>query len=272
MDDGGIGFFTAQPFMVGGEGFPLFGLAHIFYLVYGICLIAFLVYVYAGLPEGLRWSSPRRTMLLVVAGVPIVLLLSQDIIMFRAGVFGVQWWPLHSCNICEFLALIYAVKPNRFCGEVLFTLGIVGALAALLFPNWSYCPPWSWPVLCGFTEHSLIIGFVVMQLFGGDLKPDRRSIWKPLVLLCVYSPLAYAFNRSFGTNFFFVNAPAEGSPMVAVADVFGNPGYLVPFAVVLIASWFGLYALWDALERRGIPHRFRKRRERRRGEVASRKK
>lgn len=82
----------------------------------------------------MRVGSARRTMLLVVAGIPLVLLVSQDVIMAQAGVFGAQWWPLHSCNICEYLAFVYALRPNRFCGEVIFTLGIVGAACALLFP------------------------------------------------------------------------------------------------------------------------------------------
>lgn len=260
MDGSEIGFFTAQPYMVGGPGFGVFSLVHFAYLGYSIALIAVLVHVYGGLREGVGWGTPRRTMLLVVAGIPLLLLISQDAIMSSAGVFGAQWWPLHSCNICEYLGLIYALRPNKFSGEVLFTLGIVGALLAIVFPNWWYCPGWSWPVVCGFTEHSCIIAFILMQAFAGDFKPRMRDIWQTVAFLAVYAPIAYWFNKAHDTNFLFVNTPSPGSPMVPAAEVFGNPGYLLPFALVILAAFFGIHALWNALERHGVPERFRARR------------
>lgn len=260
MDASQIGFFTAQPYMVDCDGFPLFGWIHLAYLAYSLALMAVLIHLYTGFEEGTEWGRPRRTMMLVVAGIPLVLLISQDAIMSQAGVFGAQWWPLHSCNICEYVGLIYALRPNRFMGEVLFTLGIFGALCALLFPNWSYCPPFTWPVVCGFTEHSLIIAFMVMQLAAGDFKPRLRDVWQPAVLLGIYAPIAYVFNKQNDTNYLFINTPSPGSPLVGLEDMFGSPGYVFAMAAVLFAVFLGMHALWRKIDSQGIVERYQHRR------------
>lgn len=251
MESSQIGFFTAQPLMGGeGQGFAIFGSVHLWYLAYAIALIVALVCVYRRFAPGTGWGTPRRTMMLVVACVPLALLLSQDCIMIKAGVFSANWWPLHTCNFCELFALLYALRPNDFSGEVLSTLGVVGAICALLFPNWAYCPPWTWPVVCGFTEHALIVAFIAMLVFGGDFKPVRAHIGKPLAFLAVYLVVMYAFNQAFDTNFLFLNYPTAGSPLVGLADLFGNPGYIVPSLALLVAVFFGMYGVWGIVGKR----------------------
>ena len=203
-----------------GAGFDYFGPAHLGYLACSVVLIGVLCAAYRRLPSGTAWGSPRRTMQLVIAAIPLAMLASRDVMMYLAGVFDPNWWPLHSCNICELLMLVYALKPNRLCGESLATMGIFGALAALLFPSWSYCPPFTWPSVCGFTEHTLIVAFTAMVITGRDYEPSVKHIWMPLVLFGLYVPAAYAFNKAFDTNFMFLNAPPGGSPLVAVAELF----------------------------------------------------
>ena len=190
-----------------GAGFDYFGPAHLGYLACSVVLIGVLCAAYRRLPSGTAWGSPRRTMQLVIAAIPLAMLASRDVMMYLAGVFDPNWWPLHSCNICELLMLVYALRPNRLCGESLATMGIFGALAALLFPSWSYCPPFTWPSVCGFTEHTLIVAFTAMVITGRDYEPSVKHIWMPLVLFGLYAPAAYAFNKAFDTNFMFLNAP-----------------------------------------------------------------
>lgn len=113
------------------------------------------------------------------------------------------------------------------------------------FPNWSYCPPLTWPVVCGFTEHALIIAFIAMLLAGSDFKPRIRDAWMPAALLAAYAPIVYVFNKAHDTNYLFINTPSPGSPMMPAADAFGNPGYLVPLALAAIGSFLLMHALWQ---------------------------
>ena len=50
----------------------------------------------------------------------------------------------------------------------------------------------------------------------------------------------------------FVSTPADGSPLVAVASVFGNPGYLVPYAAALVGSFVAMHVIWERVEAHGL--------------------
>ncbi len=243
-------FFTAQPFYDGaGVGFGIGSPVHLAYFAVSVLAICLLVKVFERLPKGLDWGSPRRKMLLVVGTIPVTLVCINDLIMCAAGVFSPQWWPLHVCNFSELFLLIYALRPNKFCGECIVTIGIVGASCALAFANWWYCPAWSYPAVVGFVEHALIIAFGLMISLGGEHELSLRNIWRPLVFLGVYAPVFYAFNKVHDTNFLFLNGPAAGSPMEAAADVLGNPGYVPVFLALFAASWLVVYGLLYARKR-----------------------
>lgn len=242
---------TPQPSMLdGGYGFALFGPAHLAWLCACSALVALLVRHYRKLPPGTHWGSPRRRMMLAVAALPLLLLVSDDTIMIVGESFPAPWWPLHICNACEYLCLAYTLKPHgafaRFAGEILFCLGITGAFAALLFCNWAYCPPLTWPSICGFLEHTLILAFVLMLLFGGDLTPRVRDLWKAAAFAACYGAVMHPLNAALGTNFGFINQPANGSPLVAIAKTCGNPGYLVPYALLVLAACLAMHAVWAA--------------------------
>jgi len=213
-----------------GVGFSTFGSAHVAWLVAVAMLDVLVVRGYCGLPRGTEKGSPRRRMMLVVALVPLALLVGDDVLMASWGVFSPQWWPLHTCNMCEYLLLVYALRPNRATGEVVFTLGLLGALLALVFPGWTNCAPYTYPCLCGFAEHGLLVAFVLMLLVGGDLHPRRKDLRISIAFVAAYLAVIYPLNKVLDTNFAFVSTPAYGSPLMAVAAVFGNPGYLVPYA------------------------------------------
>lgn len=256
------GFFEPSPVTIERRGivstWAFFGPEHLMWLAACALCGSALVLLYQRLPGDANGHSPRRRMRLAVAAVPLVLLLSQDLAMVATNTFTVSWWPLHSCNLCELLCLVYALLPasvpghglKPLIGEVLFTLGLTGAAFALLFPGWYYCDAWSWPSLCGFAEHSLIIVFVIMLLVSGELQPRLQDLWKAVLFSAACAAAARVFNARFGTNFFFVSSPMLGTPLVAFEQVLGNPGYLVPFAALVIALWWGEHLLWDALHAR----------------------
>ena len=228
-----VNLFTPATLLAEGQGWPLFGAVHVAWLAASCALIAFCVLHYRALPRG----KARRRMSYAVTAVPLALLASQDIGFIATGTFAPSWWPLHSCNACEYLGFIYAACPAAWIGETLFCLSTTGAVCALLFPGWAWCPPLSWPVICGFAEHSLMLALVLMKLATGELRPSIGRLWQAVAFTTGYLVFCLAVNSRFGTNFMFVNTPAEGSPLVLFADVLGWPGYLVPYAAGILGIW-----------------------------------
>lgn len=236
------------------EGWPLFGAVHLIWLLACVALIAFCVVHYRHLSPG----APRKRMTWVVVTVPLLLLASQDVGFIVTGTFTPSWWPLHSCNACEYLGFIYTACPAAWIGETLFCLSATGAACALLFPGWAWCPPLSWPVICGFAEHSLMLALVLMKLATHEMEPKRSRLWQAVAFTAGYMAFCLAVNSRFGTNFMFVSTPAEGSPLELLDGVLGWPGYLVPYAAGILGIWILMYkAAGHIGSRHAVPARGR---------------
>lgn len=243
-------FFTPEPVLLSqGNGFSLFSGAHL--VVLAVCLIvsALLVVRYRGLPKGVEWGSRRRHQLLAMAIVPLAFLLSRNIQLIALGLYANIFWPLHICNFSEYLSLAYALHPQgrggRHLGNLLFCWGLSGGIGALLFPGWSYCPILSYVSVSGFVEHTLLMTIVLCVLAGHDLAPDIKGFWLPGVCAIGGGLFFRWFNSIFDTNFFFVTRPGDaGAPFAFVAGIFGNPGYLVPYFLIVVGVWFLMYGIW----------------------------
>lgn len=285
--------FVAQPLMLNGPGFQVFGPEHKAWLAYCAGLVVVLTVVYLRLPNarsaGSSAQTPtphqsrppshaharaahmtpssgsralgdggtsadvspaRRHMLVALSCVMLGLLVSEDALMVATGTFWIQWWPLHTCNMCEYVSLAFALTPRHrriadLWTEVMFVLGLPGALMALLFPGWSYCVPTTWPVVCGFSEHALLVAFVVMTLLGGDLRPRLRNAWMGMAFTVAYFAVMYPFNLALHTNFAFLQTPAANSPLQSWAASWGTPGYLIPYALVFVGVCVGMHLAWE---------------------------
>lgn len=239
-------FFEPEPLLMNeGLGFDMYGPEHAVALALCVVLIWALVRRYVRLPAGTGRGSARRRQQAAMAVVPVALLASRDAIMVAEGCFSDFYLPLHSCNICEFVAIAYLVWPAAWLGEVICTLGLLGGAAALLMCGWSYCPIWSYVSVGGFIEHSLLVAFALCIVVGGDFRPSRSRIWQPVLFTAVMAGLAKAFNTAHGTNFCFVSWPVAGTPLELFCDWLGNPGYLVPYGLGVLLAYVGLYAIYD---------------------------
>ena len=128
---------VAEPLLWGGQGFAMFGAWHLLWLAICATVIALLVHGYRSLPADDSWRGGRRWLVLVAAIVPNALLLWGDVLKVRTGTFSPNWWPLHLCNIAEYICLWHALAPSRVTRELLLCFGLTGGLCAMLFPGWT---------------------------------------------------------------------------------------------------------------------------------------
>ncbi len=228
-----------------GDGFGLFGRQHLAVLAGLALLAALLCFVYIQLTY-----TERPVMLKALAWFIFGMeLFKQATFPFLHGGYLATQLPLHLCGLSIFLQLIYAYYADlaigKAVGEILYALCLPGAVAALVFANWSMYPIINYYSIHSFLIHTLHVAFTMMLLLSGELRPSARGLWKPAVFLLITVPPVYVLNGRLGTNFFFVNAGSPGSPLDLFINMFGVPWFLLPYAGLVLVLWFLMYLPWE---------------------------
>ena len=115
-----------------------------------------------------------------------------------------------------------------------------GALAALLFPDWSYYPALHFMTVCSFALHILVFCTILMQVPGRDIRPDVESLPQCLGIMLAIAIPVYVFDVLTNTNYLFLNWPSPGSPLELFAFL-GRPGYLLGYIPLIAVVWLFLY-------------------------------
>lgn len=214
----------------------LYGTQHLIWL--GALLVASLIisFMYKALKPRQRSKFKKQ-----LAWFIILFELLRQIIYIQLGRYEWGLLPLHLCGITEFTIFIYAYTNNKYVKESLYSLGIVGALMALLFADWLIYPVLHFQSIHSFVQHGALFTFVLMLLVSGELRPNARHlpvVFMGLVLMVI--PI-YFLNHVLNTNFFFVNYPSPGSPLVLFEQIAGNPGYIALTIGLLLVVWIVMY-------------------------------
>ena len=213
-------------------------LAHVHFLWLIIISIAicFLIYKYTN-------SSITQKNFIQKAIVYTLVLLECSKQIYLLVTDNYSYWspPLHLCGIGIFLIGWHAYLPNKTTAEILYSLTLPGAIAALIFPGWTNEPLFGFIHVNSFIFHALLIGYVVMLLAAKELVPRIQNLWRSVLFLLITVPPTYFYNKTFGTNFMFINRPLKGSPLETLEQILGNPGYLIGFSSLLLIVWALIY-------------------------------
>lgn len=185
----------------------------------------------------------RRRALLALTGLLLADEAFKHILLLWLGEEDVDYLPLHLCSVGLFVCLWYAIRPNRYAGELLFAVSLPGAAVALLFPGWSVLPPWSLLSVHSFTFHMFLCLIPLALLVSGELKPDPRRLWLCMLFLVVTAIPIWFLDRRWGTNFYFLTYPGTGNPLVWFEARFGNPGYQIGLPVCAALLWTVQYGI-----------------------------
>ena len=222
-------FFTYGSKLPPDVGFPMFGAAHILWLLIGTAATVLLSLKYKKSPD-----EDRRLMDKLVGWFLVGLIWIRTYYLMVVGYMDVYELPLHLCSLAGFLCVIHAYRDADWLGQTLYALCLPGTVAALVFPDWTYYPPIHFITIEGFLFHFGVVAYVVFQLISGRIRPSLRGLWKVLVFLAVAVPPIYFFNKHFHTNYFFVNVPSPGSPLEWFMQAFGDPGWLLGYAALVL--------------------------------------
>ena len=211
---------------------------HITWLVIiaAVCIISCLLFKKA---DAKKQDKVLKGLALYIAFQEIL----KDLLHWYAGTLEMELLPLHICGISIFFTLWYAFKPGALNGAYIYGVSLPGALAALIFADWTNYPWWHFSALNSFTIHAELVVFAMMVLTSGRLKPDIRQISKMAIIMYALGIPIYFLNKRWDTNFMFINTPSPGSPLVPLYGVFGE-GYVVAAAVLLVVFWAILFLPW----------------------------
>ena len=217
-----------------GVGFSHFGGSHIVWLLITVAVIVSNCIWYRKLS-----ANGKQLWKKIVA----ILLIADEIFKVVMLLIGERYipdyLPLHLCSINIFLIAFHAWRPSKILGGYLYTVGIPGAMAALLFPTWTSLPVLNFMYFHSFTVHILLVLYPVVLFASGELSPRLRLLPKYLLLLVVMAIPIYFINLLLNTNFMFLMYAEEGNPLYIFEQIWGS--HLLGFPVIIVAVLIVMY-------------------------------
>lgn len=228
----------------GYKAFSLFGPVHLAELGVGAAFLVLCCFGFARLGKAGR----RRALVLLTA-----VMLADEVVKYLGSICTGQWiWsylPLHLCSINIFVCLYNTLTDRRWPKEVLYLLGLPGALIALLSPGWQAAPVWNLMHLHSVTIHLFLMLYPLLLLVDG-YRPDPKYLPGVLGFLIGAAIPIYFLNKVLGTNFFFINGTDNNALASLLAGIFGADRYLLGYPLILAAVIALMYAPWLLAGRR----------------------
>lgn len=151
--------------------------------------------------------------------------------------------PLHLCSVSALLAAMLSFKKSPEILDFLWYLGMPGAVLALIFP----APASSvmQPLFtAGYVVTHALIAAIPLTAFAMGEEPRRGTAPTQLMALQPLALTAFFVNRALGTDFLFLAAPPQDTPLTRVWEL-GYPAYIL----LLQGMMLGLCLLMSAAHR-----------------------
>ena len=164
----------------------------------------------------------------------VLLMLSMLVTTVLLVVHG-RWQeavPLHLCSVSALLAAVLSFKKSPAILDFLWYLGMPGAVLALIFPA-----PAS-------SVMQPLFAAIPLTAFAMGEEPRRGTAPTQLMALQALALTAFFVNRALGTDFLFLAAPPQDTPLTRVWEL-GYPAYIL----LLQGMMLGLCLLMSAAYR-----------------------
>lgn len=233
-------FWTYETQLTEGSGYGQYSLAHL------LCQIVFFSLQYVFCHHFDQKTEAQKQKMIRRAAIACACMEgTRDVYLVSIGVFRIKHLPFHLCGQAIFIYLIREFccgkKGKAFLGEIAVTLNLPGAIAAVLFPDWTEYPLFSFMNLMNYATHFTFVLYPLLIYRHKEVHLAFRHMWYEAVYLAAVCIPLYYFNVHFGTNFMFLNEPVP--PLDQITAVFGPQGY-IPGLCLLMLVW--LIAVYGA--------------------------
>ncbi|PYZ91992.1 TIGR02206 family membrane protein [Salipaludibacillus keqinensis] len=209
-------------------------------------MIALLIGVTAALYKHRREETYRKWEISI--GMSLIMMeVSYQTWLFYTGNWHVSHaLPLELSNISVLLVILLLLTRNRLVFEIVFLVGISGALQAIITPvlsfGWPHFRFWHF-----FYTHLMVIWVVFYFLWYRHFPLTLWSVLKAMVFLNVLLPFIYFTNVMFEGNYWFIKRkPAGGS----LLDFLGpHPWYILSMEVAAFVFFMILWILFGNKKR-----------------------
>lgn len=217
-----------------GQGFSLFGSVHIVWLIFFAVITVANCIWYKKLD-----SEGRKIWKIIITALLLADEIFKVVMLVVGNRYNLSYLPLHLCSINIFLITLYTFKPMDLLGGYLYTVGIPGALAALIFPSWTSLPFGNFMHIHSFTVHILLALFPIVLTVSGEIYPEPKRLYRYLLLLVAMAIPIYGLNLLLDTNFMFLMSADPGNPLAIFEQLWGN--HLYGFPVLIVAVLIVMY-------------------------------
>lgn len=146
--------------------------------------------------------------------------------------------PLELCSISLYMSIFMLLFNSRGLFQIVYFIGIGGALQAMLTPALSYGFP-HYRFIEFFVAHIAIILAVLYMLWVEQHRPRLKSILFTMVFLNVLLIIISSINKLTGGNYMFLSRKPETASLL---DVLGPyPWYILSLELVAFAMFLLLY-------------------------------
>ena len=241
------------PDSIGNE---LFCAVHLVYIAVFLALFFAYIFLYRKLDEDRRARADR-----ILGSAVFFFGLCEYGITALIGHFTIYTLPLHVCSLMFLLTVLHAwtnrarsgsfgAKLHGFLSAVLFHPGILGSLAALLFPDWLNYPFWNYLSISGFLLHGFLLVYGASLLVKIAEAPDPKTLLlhdlrDSILFLSAGAIAILLFDRVTGANYWFMAGPGSDSPFTGL---YLHSGYGVYLLAYLLTALF-ITGLWYVLRR-----------------------
>lgn len=217
-----------------GVGFSHFSLIHFIWLALFVAVTVINCFWYRKLKDKGRNIWRKTVSFLLIADE-----IFKDVMLIIGGRFTASYLPLHLCSLNIILISVHAWWPSKTLSGYLYTVGIPGAIAALIFPSWTSLPFGNFMHLHSFTVHILLAMYPIVLGMSGELAPQLRQLPKYMLFLVAMAIPIYGINLLLDTNFMFLMHADAGNPLYLFEQLWGNHlyGFPVLIAAVLIIMY-----------------------------------
>lgn len=136
----------------------------------------------------------------------IVCVISLQLVLVLTGDWDPGDLPLQLCSISTFLTLYLFIKGNNKVFHLLYFIGFIPPILAMLSPDLAHQFP-HFRFLRYFLQHSAITLSVLYFILFEGYRVPRNAILHSYVMINIIAVPIFLLNKIIGTNFFFLSGP-----------------------------------------------------------------